>query len=62
MKSDLLDQRASDIMTTKPKTLGQEVLISEALKNMNKESITSFFVTKKSITIGIVHLHDILKY
>ena len=62
MKSDLLDQRASDIMTTKPKTLGQEVLISEALKNMNKESITSFFVTKKSIPIGIVHLHDILKY
>ena len=46
MKSDLLNQRASDIMTIKPKTLGQEVLISEALKNMNKESITSFFVTK----------------
>ena len=41
MKSNLLDQRASD-MTTKPKTLGQEVLISEALKNMNKESITDF--------------------
>ena len=62
MKSDLLNQRASDIMTIKPKTLGQEVLISEALKNMNKESITSFFVTKKSKPIGIIHLHDILKY
>ena len=36
--------------------------ISEALKNMNKESITSFFVTKKSKPIGIIHLHDILKY
>ena len=47
MKSDLLNQRASDIMTIKPKTLGQEVLISEALKNMNKESITSFFCNKK---------------
>ncbi len=62
MKIDLLNQKAKNIMTLKPKTLSQDTLLTEALEKMNKESITSLFITRGLKPIGILHLHDILKY
>ena len=47
-------------MTKKPKTLSPDILVNEALKLMNKQSITNCFITKKKKPIGIIHLHDIL--
>ena len=60
MNPKLLDKNVKEIMTRKPKTLSPNTLISEALKIMNKESITNIFITKQKKPIGIIHLHDIL--
>ncbi len=62
MNSNLLDQNVSKIMTKKPKTLSKDTLITDALKQMNKESITNYFITKNKKPIGILHVHDILEY
>ena len=62
MNSNLLDQNVSEVMTKKPKTLTPDTLITDALKLMNKESITHYFITKNKKPIGILHVHDILEY
>ena len=62
MNSNLLDQNVNKIMTKKPKTLSKDTLITDALKQMNKESITNYFITKNKKPIGILHVHDILEY
>ncbi len=61
MNPELLDKNVKEIMTTKPKTLSPNTLISKALKIMNEESITNIFITKQKKPIGIIHMHDILK-
>ena len=47
-------------MTKNPKTLSPDTLVNEAIKLMNKQSITNYFITKNKKPIGIIHLHDIL--
>ena len=47
-------------MTSKPKTLSIETSVTDALKLMNKQSITNYFITKNMKPLGIIHLHDIL--
>ena len=49
-------------MTKNPKTLKPNLFIVDALDMMNKESITNYFITKNKKPIGILHMHDILKY
>ena len=34
-------------MTKNPKTLSPDTLVDEAIKLMNKQSITNYFITKK---------------
>ena len=60
MSKDLLEKKVTEIMTKNPKTLPPDILVNEALKLMNKQSITNCFITKKKKPIGIIHLHDIL--
>ena len=60
MSKNLLEKRVSEIMTKNPKTLSPDTLVNDALKLMNKQSITNCFITKKKKPIGIIHLHDIL--
>ena len=60
MTKDLLSKKVTDIMTAKPKTLEPETSVTEALKLMNSQSITNYFITKNKYPIGIIHLHDIL--
>ena len=62
MNNKLLNQKVTDVMTKKPKTLSPKTLILDALKKMNSESITTLFITKNNKPLGIIHLHDILKY
>ena len=47
-------------MTNKPKTLSVETSVSDAVKLMNEQSITNYFITKKMKPLGIIHLHDII--
>tara|TARA_B100000683_G_scaffold261456_1_gene287432 strand:- start:148 stop:1083 length:936 start_codon:yes stop_codon:yes gene_type:complete len=60
MSPKLLEKNVTQIMTKSPKTLSPETLVSEALRLMNEQSITNYFITKKLKPLGIIHLHDIL--
>lgn len=62
MKPELLNKKVTQVMTKNPKTLNQNTLIQDALILMNNESITNFFITEKNKPIGILHVHDILRY
>ena len=58
---DLL--KVKDVMTKNPIKIEKNTLATKALSIMNEKKITSLFVynkNKKSITIGIVHVHNIL--
>lgn len=58
---DILNKKASDIMTGNPKRIGTDALAAEALQKMEQHSITSLFVMDGEKVAGIVHLHDLLK-
>ena len=47
MSPNLLKKKVTEIMTKKPKTLSIETSVSDAVKLMNKQSITNYFITKK---------------
>jgi arabinose-5-phosphate isomerase len=58
--SNLLVQRASDVMTTRPVTISRGVLAVEALRLMEQRKITSVVVIDEaSVAVGVVHLHDL---
>jgi len=60
MSKDLLSKKVTEIMTVKPKTLKPETSVTEAIKLMNSQSITNYFITKNKYPVGIIHLHDII--
>ena len=52
------------VMKKNPITIEKDTLAASALSIMNAKKITSLCVhikTKKNKTIGLVHMHDILK-
>ncbi len=62
--SDLLDRRASDVMTRNPKWIEKDALAAKAVQRMEEYSITSLFVFNQAgdkVPVGIIHLHDLLK-
>lgn len=61
MSRKLMDARAGDIMTRKPKTIGPDVLASAALEMLESARITALFVVTKGKPVGILHLHDLLR-
>jgi arabinose-5-phosphate isomerase len=63
MSDDILTMNIADIMSTNPKSIAPNILASEALSIMNKDSspITSLLVLEGGKLEGIIHLHDILK-
>ncbi len=61
MASDLLNQRAGDVMTTGPKSIRAGALASEALGVMNAHAITALFVTDDGRPVGILNVHDCLR-
>ena len=55
--------KVKDIMTKNPVKVEKNTLATKALSIMNEKKITSLCVydrNKKSITVGIVHVHNIL--
>ena len=58
---DFLQYKAAKIMTKKPLEISEEMLAVEAVALMNKKSITSLFVVKDGIIVGILHIHDCLR-
>ena len=61
MNSDIVKKSVKKIMTKKPLTIDENCLIGEALNLMNSKKITSLFICKKNIPIGIIHIHDCLR-
>ena len=67
MEDDLLNKRAEDVMTRKPKTVSPDILASEALTFMNARppKVTYLFVVdpKDELRrpIGFLSVHDILR-
>jgi arabinose-5-phosphate isomerase len=65
MSSELLSQKAMDVMTYKPATVAIDTLMAQALALLNKKSITSLFVVESlnqpAKPCGIVHIHDFLR-
>jgi len=59
-KLDMSD-KATKIMSQKPITATEDLLISSAIALMTKNSITSLLITKKSVPIGIVNLKNCLE-
>lgn len=62
MNAKLLERNVKEVMTKNPETLSGETLILDALEKMNKKTITSLFITKHRKPVGILHMHDILRY
>ncbi|MCF8294420.1 MAG: KpsF/GutQ family sugar-phosphate isomerase [Bacteroidales bacterium] len=57
-----MDQlKASDIMSTKPKTIHPDEMAVNAFHIMESNSITQLLVVEEGIYKGIIHLHDLLK-
>ena len=62
MKYPNIEQvKASQIMTSDPKTIDAEALVVDALHKMRENSITQLPVVHEGEYLGIIHLHDILK-
>ena len=65
MSSNLLTQKASEVMTPKPTVVMPDTLMAQALALLNQKSITSLFVveslTSPAKPCGIVHIHDFLR-
>jgi arabinose-5-phosphate isomerase len=60
-RPDLMTALVDDVMTKNPKTIGRDLLASEALEILNSSKITALIVTDAKKPVGIVHLHDILR-
>lgn len=60
LSPDLLNQKASSIMSANPRIVKADILAIEALKIMNDSKITTLFVAESKI-LGIIHIHDCLK-
>ena len=61
MGTDLINAKAKEIMTANPKTITPNALAAEALALMNNKKITSLFVEKDKVPVGLLHLHDCLR-
>ena len=58
---DIEHVKASQIMTSHPKTIDEDALVVDALHKMRANSITQLPVVHDGKYLGIIHLHDILK-
>lgn len=61
MRPDLPALRVEEIMTRKPKTVPQTLLVGAALELLNAARITALFVVEDGRPIGVVHVHDFLR-
>ena len=61
MNKDIVNKKAEDVMTKKPTTIDTDTLVGEAINIMNTNKITSLFICKNRVPLGIVHIHDLLR-
>ncbi len=61
LNSKFFEKKASEIMTKNPTLVDKKMLVGEAIKLMNTKKITSLFICDKKKSLGIVHIHDLLR-
>ncbi len=64
MQDNLLANKARDVMTRDPRTVGPDLLAAEALRVMNTNRpgpISSVFVVDGNTVVGVLHVHDCLR-
>ncbi|OPZ77259.1 MAG: Arabinose 5-phosphate isomerase KdsD [Alphaproteobacteria bacterium ADurb.Bin438] len=61
MTNDILNKKVGDIMTANPRTLGKDILASDAVNFLNTNKITNAFVVEDFKPVGFLHIHDCLK-
>jgi arabinose-5-phosphate isomerase len=66
MERELIERRARDVMTAKPKTVAPDMLAAEALAFMNDATpkVTCLFIVDPAHSlrpVGILHVHDCLR-
>jgi arabinose-5-phosphate isomerase len=61
MADNLLERKAGELMTPEPKTIREDALAGEAVREMNARQITGLFVTEGARPVGILHIHDCLR-
>jgi arabinose-5-phosphate isomerase len=60
----LLSNRAEDVMTVSPTTIGPDAMAEEAVAVMNRRKITCLFVVEpegSGAPVGLLHIHDCLR-
>ena len=65
IRKALLDVNVKEIMSSKPMLICKEELVINVLQKMNANKITCLFVVnnlKEKIPIGIIHIHDCIRY
>lgn len=61
LKADFsLDTRVADVMTRKPRTIGPDALVAEALEMISRK-ISALLVVERGDVVGIVHFHDLMR-
>jgi arabinose-5-phosphate isomerase len=60
---NLTAKSAAEVMNPEPKTIGADVLATDALVRMNREKITTLFITDPGTGAprGLLHIHDCLR-
>ena len=61
MNKNIINKKASEVMSKKPLYVNKNILVGEAINIMNENKITSLFICERSKPIGIVHIHDLLR-
>lgn len=61
LSPEILNKKASDLMSEEFITISKDVFAVEALRVMNENKITEIFVTENEIPIGIINIHDLLE-
>ncbi len=60
LSAKILEEKAIDLMTRKPKTITPHAMSAEALKIMHDKKITNLFVLENKKPVGVIHIHDLL--
>jgi arabinose-5-phosphate isomerase len=61
MSADLLNKKASDIMTANPRSISRDSMAAEALQTMNQDSIQCLFVCEDGKPVGLIRVLDLLR-
>lgn len=61
MRNDLLDAHVDGVMTSSPKSVRPDQLLSETLDILNSMKVTALFAVEAGKPVGIVHVHDLLR-